>query len=879
MPTKFNLKYLAAFGLVIVLVVTGSLIYILRNQTLNNPNPGNTQNNNLNALTGTASALAFDQFKSCDDIITGIEGYYKDNQNNYGGGIAVPMMSSSVAKDAVTSAAPTNSVRTGGMEASTSDFSGTNNQVANVDEGDILKTDGKNIYTVNGRNINISSINPVDGTLTKVSKIQLSQLLTSVNQLNLYKNYLVVNGFGYSGYGSQTAIGIYDVSDTARPLLIRELAIDGDVQTTRMIDGVVYLVANYQNYQIYPYPQPMMYKTQNSTDSNSATSQTPEVTAQTKKSNLEKNLPKIYDSQNPKLSQTILPCEQIKYIRPIQNLSFMTILSLDLKNPRGDFEKEVVMGNSQNVYASDKNLYLAQTNYNYRNFGNGKQTTSIFKFNLNNSEIKFQTQGEVPGTVLNQFSMDEFEGNFRVATNEQENYQPSVFPNVFSSIAPINPTVTPQTNNLFVLDGNMKISGSVEDLAAGEKIYSVRFMGKKGYIVTFKKTDPLFTFDLSDPKNPKKVGELKIPGYSDYLHPISENLIIGVGKNALDAVDSFGDNQGFAWYQGLKLGLFDVSDLANPKEVGNVEIGDRGTDSVVLNDHKALLWDARNNLLTIPVTLMLIPEDQKTEQQKNIANGGASYPLYGQFKYQGSYVYEVNPNSGFKLKGRISHIETKAKEPIVDPNAGKKYDEFGQVINPTQTPNLKPTQNTQDTETDPNKVIRVDEKNKLNDGSNLFGQDKFLCFNRPNETRIYTKYTKEGLKVEEFIYPKKTGNIIDRKYDENGKLKSSEYLSSSNKEDKVMSKEELKRFEQDIDSGAFKCELNPVSQTPAMPVPSAQAGATSSIAIGEPYPGSGDYLYYISRQLYVNDYLVTFSPKQLQSNKISDLSLVNNVGF
>ena len=751
MPTKINLKYLAAFGLVVVLIATGSLFYILRSQTINNPNP---QNNNINTLTGTASALAFDKFKSCEDIITGIEGYYKDNQSNYGGGI-MPMMGSTMTKDAATSAAPAAEARTGAMESSANDFSGTNNQVENVDEGDIIKTDGKNIFTVNGRNINISAINPVDGTLTKVSKIQLSQFLSSVNQLNLYQNYLVVNGYGYNGYSSQTAIGIYDVSDAVRPRLIRELAIDGDAQTTRMIDGVVYLVANYQNYQIYPYPQPPIYRTQNSSDTNSTNLETPEITLETKKNNLEKNLPKIYDSQNPNLTQSILPCDQIKYIRPIQSLSFMTVLSLDLKNPRGDFGKEVVMGNSQNVYASDKNLYLAQTNYNYRNFGNSKQTTSIFKFNLNNTEIKFQTQGEVPGTVLNQFSMDEFEGNFRVATNEQESYSNRVFPSIFPSIMPINPSVTPQTNNIFVLDSNMKITGSVENLAPGERIYSVRFMGKKGYMVTFKTTDPLFTFDLSDPSNPKVLGELKIPGYSDYLHPISENLIVGIGKNAIEATDSFGDSQGFAWYQGLKLGLFDVSDMTNPREVGNVEIGERGTDSPVLSDHKALLWDARNNLLTIPVTLMLIPEEQKAEQQKNIQNGGASFPLYGQFKYQGSYVYEVNPNTGFKLKGRISHIENKAKEPVVDPNAAKRYDEFGQVI-------------------------PEDSKNQFNEPS--FAQ-------------------------------------------------------------------------------------------------SSPSVATPRIAIGEPYPGSGDYLYYISRQLYINEYLVTFSPKQLQSNKINDLSLVNNVGF
>ena len=221
MPSKFNLKYLAVFGLVIVLIVTGSLFYVLRSQITQVSDSGNnSQNNNLSTLTGSAQALAFDKFKSCDEVLNGIENFYKDNQNNYGGG-TMPMMGSTMSKSVTNSAAPSAQTRTGAMEASDSDFSGTNNQVQNVDEGDILKTDGKNIYTVNGRNINISSINPADGILTKVSKIQLSQLLSNVNQLNLYQNYLVVNGSNYNSYSTQTAVGIYDISDVAKPVLVR----------------------------------------------------------------------------------------------------------------------------------------------------------------------------------------------------------------------------------------------------------------------------------------------------------------------------------------------------------------------------------------------------------------------------------------------------------------------------------------------------------------------------------------------------------------------------------------------------------------------------------------------------------------------------------
>ncbi|MBU0636042.1 beta-propeller domain-containing protein, partial [Candidatus Micrarchaeota archaeon] len=191
-------------------------------------------------------------------------------------------------------------------------------------------------------------------------------------------------------------------------------------------------------------------------------------------------------------------------------------------------------------------------------------------------------------------------------------------------------------------------TGSLEDLAPGEQIYSARFMGKKGYLVTFKKIDPLFVIDLSDHSNPRVLGKLKIPGYSDYLHPFDETHIIGVGKHTIEAAE--GD---FAWYQGVKLAVFDVSDVENPKEMHQIIIGDRGTDSIALQDHKAFLFDREKELLILPITLAEIPEEIK---ESDVEQG--NWPQYGEFTFQGAYVYNLSLANGFELKGRITHDET-----------------------------------------------------------------------------------------------------------------------------------------------------------------------------------------------------------------------------
>jgi uncharacterized secreted protein with C-terminal beta-propeller domain len=191
---------------------------------------------------------------------------------------------------------------------------------------------------------------------------------------------------------------------------------------------------------------------------------------------------------------------------------------------------------------------------------------------------------------------------------------------------------------------SMAIVGRLENLAPGEHVYSARFMGNKGYLVTFVSIDPLFVIDLSDPSNPYVLGELKIPGYSDYLHPYDENHLIGIGKHATAADEGF-----FAWYQGVKISLFDVSNVSNPVQMANYTIGDRGTDSPVLRDHRAFLFDKTRNLLVIPVQVAQIDPSEYPGEVPPYA--------YGKLVWHGAYVFNITLEEGLSLRGTVTHMQ------------------------------------------------------------------------------------------------------------------------------------------------------------------------------------------------------------------------------
>jgi len=305
--------------------------------------------------------------------------------------------------------------------------------------------------------------------------------------------------------------------------------------------------------------------------------------------------------------------------------SFTTIASLNMQNPAEKPNYKTIMtGGASNMYVSLQNIYIT--------FPESQGGTAIHRIRIDNSNINIEADGLVPGSVLNQFSMDEYNDYFRVATTTW-------------AIEKWTFGTQTQTNNVYILNMNMNIVGKLENLAPGEDLHSVRFMGDRGYLVTFEKIDPLFVIDLTEPTSPTVLGELKIPGYSDYLHPYDETHLIGVGKHTVPADEGY-----FSWYQGVKISLFDVSDVTNPKQIANYTIGDRGTDSPILSDHKAFLFDKSKALLVIPVLVAEIDASQYP--------GGVPPEAYGNPVWQGAYVFSISLEEGFALKGGVTHLET-----------------------------------------------------------------------------------------------------------------------------------------------------------------------------------------------------------------------------
>jgi inhibitor of cysteine peptidase len=488
------------------------------------------------------------------------------------------------------------------------DYSTTNIQVAGVDEADIVKTDGNYIYLASGNKTIIVKAYPpeqaeilseiaLNGTVIGIF-VSRDRLVVFGEETPYYPYYDVRRG--PTGElpmplvtSPKTFIKVYDISDRENPRLLREISADGQYVGSRMIGDYAYVVVNEPAY-----------------------GEEGEV-----------NLPTIRVGGN----ETEIPATDIYYSN-VSDYYFMytTIMAINTQNDEQEPASEtILLGASSNLYVSQNNIYLTFPVWR-GNVGDG-QATSIYRIHIDGDQIEYVATGEVPGMVLNQFSMDEYDDYFRVATTT---YEPT------------------RRNNVYVLNMGLNITGSLTGLAQGETIYSARFMGERCYLVTFKKVDPLFVIDLSDPYNPQRLGYLKITGYSNYLHPYDENHIIGIGKEAVAAEE--GD---FAWYQGIKIALFDVSDVNKPVEIGNYTIGDRGSDSPVLYDHKAFLFDKSRNLLVIPV---LVREIDQSDYPEGEYPEGVPDWAYGEPVYQGAYVFNVSLDKGIQLKGRITHIENPA---------------------------------------------------------------------------------------------------------------------------------------------------------------------------------------------------------------------------
>lgn len=596
-----------------------------------------------------------------------------------------------------------------------SDYSATNVQVVGVDEADIVKTDGEYIYAISGNAVSIVKSFPAESSEI-ISKIEFD---AAPQGMYLDGNRLAVYGqkrdFGGdkalndilmpAGRTNFTYFKIYDISDKRNPREERSLYFEGNNANSRMIGDYVYLVTS--SYPSYGYSR--------QTEGNGIIA--PLMIENSKILN------------NGEKDIACRGCPNIYYFNmPYNSYAYTTVSSINMKDTAEKVKSEVFLldQTQNNIYVSENNLYITYTkqiseealtrditmgmikehiypklsendrkmieeientkNYilspqekyskiisilekyekefqgredelerelenrikqKYEDISKELEKTVIHKIAINNGDLKYRTAGDVTGMVLNQFSMDENGGYFRIATTKNRTWSRFGLDGRESY------------SNLYVLDSSMRIVGKVENIAKGEQIYSARFMQNRAYMVTFRRTDPLFVIDLSSPSDPKILGKLKVPGFSSYLHPYDETTLIGLGKES----DENGRVTG-----GVKLSMFDVADVENPRELDKYVIGDSSSNSIAIDEHKAFLFSRDKNLLVIPVNMQEnfgVLEDQRgiSLQQEMIFPRPIPQPVppaYPRY-FNGAYVFSIDKYR-FSLKGKIDHNEDAAAE-------------------------------------------------------------------------------------------------------------------------------------------------------------------------------------------------------------------------
>jgi uncharacterized secreted protein with C-terminal beta-propeller domain len=608
--------------------------------------------------------LTTKNFKSVAEFNDFVKKNSGANYVYYGGGLRGEMVVTAVGTGTDTSESK---VAAAPSEAS-ADYSKTNIQVEGVDEADIIKTDGNYIYTISSNTLFIIKAYPgeeAEIVSTIKFKNQPTSLFVNDNYLAVFGNFYDLDFFKEIDFiprQGMTFFNIYDISDRKNPNLVKEYKFEGNYFQARMIENYVYFVTTTgPEYREY-YPTPLIVE--------------------------------------GTVKRAIAISDIYYYPIPYQSVQFATVHAIDITNPTGEINsKTIAVEDSQNMYMSENNMYITYTEYinewelrnkivielmedkltesdksliekikqtddevlsqqekeskilqiiqlyiNYmtesdrQNFEDNvdellqkkldeyeyMEYTIINKISFDKEDISIDANGKVPGHIINQFSMDEYDNIFRIATTISQRW---------SYIKKEN-TQTESSNNVFALDENLNILSSLKGLAKGEQIYSTRFIGERLYMVTFRQVDPFFVIDLSNPQDIKELGKLKIPGFSRYLHPYDKDIIIGIGRSATDMGEQ----------RGLKISLFDVSDVENPKEIAKFVTTERYAQSIAEFEHKAFLFSKEKELLVIPA------------YNYDYRCFGPECPSTNQDSYNGAMVFKINKNE-ITLRGIIDHSQ------------------------------------------------------------------------------------------------------------------------------------------------------------------------------------------------------------------------------
>jgi len=557
------------------------------------------------------------------DIYAALQDASGKNAWLFRGGVNAPA-DMIMAEDSLTpSAAPGTSkgsnTTNNATDGSSQDYSGTNVQVEGIDEADIIKTDGTYIYVLRGewfliykasgaQTEEIARIQIVDNTQIKKTEDYYSYVYDNPVEFYIHGSYATIlvsysaftrDSRGYYTNDSTTRIICLNISNPKSPRVETDFFQSGVYSSSRLQENVLYVISNYEIYEGIEEDDPATY------------------------------VPKIGNNGVGELVQ----CTDIRILPHIVSASYTVVTSIDL-NSLQRIDQKSILGSAETIYMSYNNLYVASTVYISEDKEpyqesvytieehTDRLSTQIMRIALKDGSMDVAAQCTVDGALLNQFSLDEYEGNLRLAVTVY-NYSYKILRDKDYGIEQIiYGNDSDQTNALYILGPSMNKLGSIEGLAKDERIYSVRFSGPVGYMVTFRQVDPLFAMDLSDPKNPKVTSELKIPGFSTYLHPYGDGKLLGLG---LDATENR--------VSGMKLSMFDVSNAYDIKEADMTLIGSYNSEA--LYNHKAVLVDVGRNII-----------------------GFGSEP-YGEKKYY--YLFAYKEGKGFELRGKLELSSSKIK--------------------------------------------------------------------------------------------------------------------------------------------------------------------------------------------------------------------------
>ncbi len=570
--------------------------------------------------------------------------------------------------------------------------SSTNLQESGVDEADRMKSDGKFLYIaggpgqkeccwilpvvepVNGQAQVLPDRLPADDQVIKIYRLQAdpagSVYETSISMAGKRNTvdglYLLtereagrpdllvaVGGKRHNAWGNWrapwswregvTELSLFNVEDPLAAAPIAQLTLDGHLVASRRIGEILYLVTRYMpklpNFEPYPYNDAQRRSNRLALDAVAVEDFLPDM--------------HINGGLTTKLVQPdrcFIPPQRHK---PVPEGTLITVTAIDLRQP-DKVISHCLAGATETVYVAQDALYLATTRRNDPSVAQGiaPDTTDLHKFLLTSNGPVYHGSGAVVGNLgwdagKRPFRMSHHNGILRIATSLGRSWDLS---------ATTRLTLLEETAGS---DGTaaLRETGHVDGIGKpGERLYSVRYQGDSAYLVTFRVTDPLYLFDLSDPGAPKMTGELQIDGYSDYLHPLGDGLLLGIGKDAVadQRSDDFAGRG--AWYQGVKLALFDVSQVDNPQELDALVLGRRGTHSALLSNHHAMAWLPAS--ADAPARLALPIELHNTRPVYPGVDTDAPNTRY-QWTHTGLYLFDIGPaakdsgETGIELRGQM----------------------------------------------------------------------------------------------------------------------------------------------------------------------------------------------------------------------------------